>query len=120
MLLSKTANAGQNWSERYGARHRLERISDGPLGIALPKRVRIYRRQEHFVLQWWDPLERATLNQRVDGDLIAAISRARVIDEQITLRRSSGQVARRISVMDLIDAFCNDLKQRADAGEVSP
>ena len=63
------------WLERYAAKHRLRRVRDTPAGIRLPRRVRLYARGDHFLLQWWDKREKRTLNERVEGDLVAAISR---------------------------------------------
>jgi hypothetical protein len=42
--------------------------------------VRIYARQDHHVLQFWDPAAKKTLYDRVHGDLIDAIARARDLD----------------------------------------
>ena len=78
------------WTQRYGERHRMTRIHEFPTGIIAPSRVRIYERADHFVLQWWNPAEKRTLNERVDGDLVEAIARARKIDERLEHFRSSG------------------------------
>jgi hypothetical protein len=64
------------WSQRYGDRHRLERIKVFPPGIAGPKKVRIYQRAGHYVLQWWDKPEKRNLCERINGDLLAALIRA--------------------------------------------
>jgi integrase len=109
-----------SWSERYGERHRLERVVDLPRGIVGPRRVRLYLRSGHYVLQWWDPAARRTLSDRVDGDLVAAIGRARQIEERLDHLRDSGMGRRRLGHRELVDAFLADLGRRADAGEVGP
>ena len=109
------------WSERYGQRHQLVRITVFPEGIRGPAKVRIYRRQEHFVLQWWDPAAKTNLSDRVDGDLVSAISRARQIEERVIHFKASGQVShRRLHHHELVEAFVADLQQRANAEEVDP
>ena len=122
MSLSKPvlAEPPGSWSERYGERHRLVRISTFPAGIQVPKKVRIYQRQQHFVLQWWDPAARRNLSDRVDGDLVAAIMRARQIEERLVHFKSSGQGRRRIGHRELVEQFRADLERRADAGEIDP
>jgi len=113
--------AGRSWSERYGEKHRLRWVRDFPRGIAPPKRVRIYERADHFVLQWWDPAAKSNLSDRVNGDLVAAIARARQIEERLTHLRSSGQGGyRRLSHEELVSRYLRDLKQRADAGDMEP
>ena len=77
---------GKSWSERYGARHRFQRIKDFPHGIAAPKKVRLYHRLDHYVLQWWDPAARKNVADRVDGDLVSAIARARLITVSASCR----------------------------------
>ena len=95
MLTGTTVNGfnGQesnNWVEKYSERHRFQRVTELPSGISLPKKVRIYQRFDHFVLQWWDRQVKKTLSTRVDGDLIEAITKAREIDEKLlNFRRTS-------------------------------
>jgi hypothetical protein len=107
-----------SWSERYGQRHRLTRITDFPAGVRAPQKVRLYARFGHFVLQWWDPAAKKNLSDRVDGDLVSAIARARQIEEKLTSFRSAGLGARRLSHHDLVERFLTDLGQRADAGSI--
>jgi hypothetical protein len=109
-----------SWSERYGERHRLVRIADFPVGITAPKKVRLYFRCDHFVLQWWDPATRQNQSDRVDGDLVTAISHARQIEERLTHFRRSGQGRRRVSHGDLVQQFLADVAKRADAGIIDP
>ena len=106
------------WVEKYAETHRLDRISEFPIGITPPKKVRVYRRLEYFVLQWWDSVEKKTLSERVDGDLVEAISQARKIDERLANRRGSGRRSRRIGHAELVERFIADLERRADAGEI--
>jgi len=71
-------------------------------------------------LQWWDPAAKGNLSDRVDGDLVAAIARARQIEERLTNFRSSGQGCRRLGHQELVEKFLQDLTRRADAGEIDP
>ncbi len=108
-------------ADRYGERHRLQRIIDFPPGVIGPKKVRIYRRRQHYVLQWWDPAAKDNLSDRVDGDLVSAITRAREIEERLTHYKASGQVRqRRLGHADLVEGFLADLQRRADAGDIDP
>jgi integrase len=93
---------------------------DFPVGIEGPRRVRLYRRRDHYVLQWWDPAARTNLSDRVDGDLVAAIARARQIVERLDSSRDAGLGRRRLGHRELVDAFLADLGHRADAGQLSP
>jgi hypothetical protein len=106
------------WSTRYGDRHRLERIIDFPRGVTPPEKVRIYWRLDHFVLQWWDRAAKRNLSDRVNGDLVAAIMRARQIDERLRHFKSAGLGCRRISHHELVERFIADLRKRADASEI--
>ena len=119
--MSKNAHSTpqESWSARYGERHQLRRITEFPSGVAPPQRVRIYARNGHFVLQWWDPAAKTNLCQRIDGDLIDAISAARRIEQRLENFRSSGRVRRRLGHDELVQAFLVDLQRRADAGEVA-
>src|SRR4051812_39682367 len=99
----------QAWRERYGQKHQLVRVNEQTAGFSLPKRVRIYRRREHYILQWWDRAAGRNLNQRVDGDLITAVAKARDIDEKLSTSRGSGKGGRRIGIMELIELFLSDL-----------
>ena len=44
----------------------------------------------HFVLQWWDKAAKRNLSERIDGDLVAAITRPRYIHERLENFHSSG------------------------------
>lgn len=107
-----------DWHQRYADRHRLSRIRDLPAGIQSPEKVRIYRRRDHHLLQWWDPREMKTLNERIDGDLVTTIARAREIDDCLRNVKSSGGKGRRIRHDELVTSFVADLRRRADAGEI--
>ncbi|HKB41104.1 MAG TPA: hypothetical protein VKD72_32045 [Gemmataceae bacterium] len=109
------------WTLKYGQKHRFERVRDFPAGIVPPRRVRIYRRSGHHLLQWWDPAARRNLAERIDADLVGAIVRARQIEERLTHFRTSGKgPGRRLSHEEVVDQFLADLRQRADAGDISP
>lgn len=106
------------WSQRYGQRHRLVRIVDFPSGVTVPQRVRMYRRGDHYILQWWDPQARKNLSDRVNGDMVAALTRARQIEERLARHGSSGLAHRHISHAELVEAYLVDLQRRADAGYI--
>lgn len=108
-----------NWAEKYGEKHRLHRVLDFGPGIVPPNKVRIYRRAAHYVLQWWDAHSKRTLSDRVNGDLVAAIARAREIEELIEQSSSIGGGVRKLKHRDLVERFGLDLSRRADAGEIS-
>jgi hypothetical protein len=115
-----TAPARGTWAERYGERHRLVRVDQFPAGITAPQKVRLYARRAHFVLQWWDPRARATLSDRVDGDLVSALSRAREIDRRLADYKTAGLAGTSpLSHPDLVGAYLEDLGRRADAGEIA-
>ncbi|MGB0766846.1 MAG: hypothetical protein ACPGYV_03970 [Phycisphaeraceae bacterium] len=90
-----------------------------PAGVTPPKKVRIYQRAGYFLLQWWDPSAGKTLNDRVDGDLIDAIARAREIDAKILAFRRGGVVSRDLRHDALVDAYLADQQRRADAGQIA-
>jgi len=109
------------WRERYGNKHRWRRFNAFPPGIVAPRKVRVYQRDNHFLLNWWDPGEKKNLSERIAGDLLAALTRAREIDERIIALRTAGVgTARRIGHADLIARFVADLEHRANAGEIDP
>jgi hypothetical protein len=83
------------------------------------KRVRIYARRGRFLLQWWDPGGGKTSNERVDGDLFDAISRARQVEARLDDLKTSGPTKRRLSHEELIDRYVSDLHKRADGAQMS-
>ncbi len=107
------------WAERYGERHRLRRITEFPGGVAPPKKARIYARSGHFLVQWWDPAAKGNLCERVNGDLVDALSVARDVDRRLEDLRTSGRGRRRLKHRELVDRFAADLRRRADAGEIA-
>lgn len=117
---NRRAGPKSPWVERYGAKHCWRRLVDFPAGLRAPAKVRIYQRSDHFILQWWEPEARRNLTDRVNGDLVTAITRARVIEERLTHFRSSGQGHRRLGHSALVERFLQDLTRRADAGEIDP
>lgn len=109
------------WTERYGPKHRWERVATFPTGMTPPRKVRIYRRGSHHVLNWWDPEARKNLSERIEGDLLAVFMRARQIDDRVTNLRSAGvKKSRRIGHDELVERYLLDLLRRADAGEIDP
>ena len=108
----------RSWSDKYGEKHRLLRVEQFPPGIIAPRRVRVYRRTDHYVLQWWDQAARRNLSDRVEGDLVAALVRARQIEERLDHFRGAAPGRRRVGHLELVEAFLADLGRRADAGQV--
>lgn len=109
-----------SWSDRYGQRHRLRRIVEFPFGITPPKRVRIYHRHDHFVLQWWEPSAHRNLPARVDGDLIEAIQRARQIEQRLTQIGDSGLRHTALTHAEILAKYSDDLQKRCNAGIIRP
>ncbi len=116
--VTPAASKGRSWSERYGTLHSLQRITAFPLGITAPSKVRLYWRRDHYVMQWWDPGVKRTLSDRVNGDLVAALTRIREIEAKLHERGTSQTGRRRLSFVELLDSFERDLRQRADADEI--
>lgn len=110
--------AGQTWSSRYGERHKLERVTEFPRGILPPKKVRLYWRNGHYVLQWWSPAHRRTLSDRTNGDFLAALTRVRQIEEQLETRGRVSTGQRRLSYSELVNSYIEHLRRRADASEI--
>lgn len=111
--------AQASWAARYGAKHCLERVRSFPAGIAAPKKVRLYARGDHFILQFWDPGAKRTLSVRVEGDLIDAVAEARKVEARLTNFKTAGRTNRKLDHEQLVDRFLADLHRRADAGEVA-
>ena len=109
-----------HWIQAYSERHRPVRVTEFPSGIAPPKKVRIYQRSDHYLLQWWDRAHKKSLSQRINGDFVEAIVKAREIDALLSHFHSSGQPAGRVSHEQLVKAYVEDLTKRADAGEIDP
>lgn len=114
------AQERSRWAQQYGSKHRFQRIRQFPEGISPPRRVRVYRRNDHFILQWWDRASHHNLAERIDGDLLAALVRARQIDDRLRDRHEAGSGRRRLTHDQLIEGFLDDLRQRADAAHVQP
>src|SRR4051812_41399028 len=120
-VLARAAKQPGSWATRYRERHRMRRVHEWPRGIDPPKKVRVYLRSGHFLLQWWDPSAGKNLSQRVDGDVVDAVVRAREIERRLVEFKSSGRGAGvRLSPDELVAKFLTDLNARADAGEVQP
>src|SRR5439155_3511556 len=109
-----------SWSQKYGEKHRFQRIATFPPGIVPPRKIRIYWRNGRHLLQWWDPAARRNLAEPIDGDLVAALFRARQIEKRLYHFRSSGQGQRRLDHQELLEPYLADLQRRADAGDIDP
>jgi hypothetical protein len=113
--------AGQKvWSLRYGQRHRMRRVTQWPAGIIAPKKVRVYWRHDHWILQWWEPSQHKNVAERIDGDLVTAIARAREIEQRLTDFKRSGREQGRVKHAELVRKFLADLAIRCDAGQLEP
>lgn len=110
----------KNLWNKYREKHKWIRVNDFPVGIAPPEKVRIYQQNDFYRLQFWDPSDKKNLTERVDGDLVAAISRAREIDERLKHFRSSGASRGTLRHNSLLQQYQKHLQIRADAGEISP
>jgi integrase len=60
------------------------------------------------------------VSDRVDGDLLAALLRARELDDRVVNFRRTGQGTARLAHADLANRYLMDLEQRAAAGEIDP
>jgi len=120
-MSDKVNDPGSNqiWN-RYRHKHKWIRIKDFPSGIAAPEKVRIYQQNDYYRLQFWDPAAKKNLTERVDGDLVAAISCAREIEERLKHFRSSGASRGTLRHSGLLQQYQKHLQMRADAGEISP
>ena len=58
--------------------------------------------------------------ERVDGDLVATVYRAREIDRRLAEFKTSGRAGRNVGNAGLVAAFLADVGGRADAGGVKP
>src|SRR5947208_1196470 len=66
-----------------------------------------------------DPAAGKSVAERVDGDLLAALVRARQVDERLVDRKTAGTGRRRLRHGELVERYLTDLRRRADAGEVA-
>jgi integrase len=107
------------WRQRYAHRHRWKRVTKFPARVVPPQRVRIYERRDHYVLQFWDPAVKGPLSARVNGDLVAALAKAREIDQRLADYRSSGQGRARMGHEQLVARYREDLERRAEAAAIA-
>lgn len=115
-----TALAKPSWNERYGEKHRWRRYGDWPRGFEPPSKVRLYERAGHYLLNWWDPTAKKSLSERIDGDLLTALGRARQIDDRIANFRSAGPLAKaKLGHGDLVSLYLADLNRRVEARLIS-
>jgi hypothetical protein len=80
----------------------------------------VYWRHDHWVLQWWEPAQRKNVAERVDGDLVAAIARAREIDRRLIDFKRSGRACGRVNHDEMVKKFLADMEARCDAGQIEP
>jgi len=104
----------------YRSKHRWERIENFPAGINPPQKVRIYSQNDYYRLQWWEPSAKRNLTDRVNGDLVAAIMRAREIEERLINARSSGLGLTKLTLQQFHERYVEMLRSRSDADEISP
>lgn len=116
MAMQRAAKA--SWTEKYGATHQWKRVNNFPAGIERPRKVRLYQRAGHYLLNWWDPEQKKNLSERIDGDLLEALMRAREIDERVVNYRRSGAGQRKLKHEILVDHFLEYQSHRAEAGEI--
>jgi hypothetical protein len=106
----------QTWNERYGERHRWRRYRNWPPGLTAPVKVRLYERNKILLLSWWDPGARKNLSERIDGDLLTALARARVIDDRVRNFRTAGRATpSKLGHEELVSRYLADLTQRVEA-----
>ncbi len=91
-----------------------------PPGINPPQKVRIYSQNDYYRLQWWEPSAKRNLTDRVEGDLVSAIMRAREIEERLSSSRSSGLGLTKLTLQHLHERYVEMLGTRTDADEISP
>jgi hypothetical protein len=65
-------------------------------------------------------IEQKNIAERVAGDLVSAIARAREIERRLLDFKDSGQVGRRLRHTELVSRLLDDLRQRCDAGQIEP
>jgi len=94
-------------------------VTDFPDGVVPPERVRIYRRNGRYRLQWWDTKEKHGRWQRVEGDLVDAITQARQIEQRLTAFKTAGLGRPRLGHEELAKLYLQDLARRMNAGEIS-
>jgi integrase len=113
-------SSASDWSQRYGDRHHMRRVTAWPPGIHPPRKVRVYYRNGHWLLQWWDPQQKKNVATRVDGDLIDAVAQARQIEQQLTNFKRSGVGQTGLTHKALVEKYLADLERRADARQITP
>jgi integrase len=91
-----------------------------PPGLQPPRKVRLYWRHDHYLLQWWSPAQGKNVSERVTGDLLAALVRARTIDERLQNFPRPAAPTGRCGHAAVVEGFLDHLRRRAEAGEVQP
>lgn len=118
-MLSEQTIETSCWKAKYGQTHKWRRIVDFPSGIQPPLKVRLYSRATHFLLNWWDPEQKKNLSERIDGDLLEALVRAREIDERVVNFRRSGVGRRKLGHDKLVERYLNHQRDRARARAIA-
>jgi hypothetical protein len=85
-----------------------------------PRKVRLYWRHDHYLLQWWSPAQGKNVSERITGDLLTALVRARELDQTLEYFPRSTTPAARCGHAVLVERFLAHLGRRAEAGEVQP
>ncbi|MGB7159438.1 MAG: hypothetical protein WBD40_15325 [Tepidisphaeraceae bacterium] len=120
----RSAGEPSSWTQKYGDTHRMKRVANWPEGVEPLKKVRLYRRGDHWLCQWWEPSERKNVSQSVVGDVITAIAAAREIDRRLVDSKRSGRGGAaghgKLKHAELVDRFLADLERRSNAKEVVP
>jgi hypothetical protein len=117
---TKAGREASAWSRTYSAKYRFQRITEFPAGIAAPRKVRIYWRHDHYLVQWWSPPQGKNVCERIAGDLLSALVRAREVDQRLENFPRTPAVAGRCGHAALAERFLDHLGRRAEAGEVQP
>jgi hypothetical protein len=95
-------------------------VTTFPAGIQPPRKVRIYLRNDHYLLQWWSPAHGKNVSERITGDLLTALVRARELDQRLEDFPRASVATRRCGHAALVECFLAHLRLRAEAGEIQP
>jgi hypothetical protein len=82
--------------------------------------VRLYWRNDHYLLQWWSPVQGKNVSERITGDLLTALVRAREVDDRLENFPRAAHPVGRCGHTTMVERFLQHLGRRADAGEVQP
>jgi hypothetical protein len=96
------------------------RVKDFPPGLVGPRKVRIYWRNDHYLLQWWAPAQGKNVSERIVGDLLTALVRAREVDQRLKDFPRASAPTGRTEHATLVQRFLEHLRRRAEAAEIQP